>query len=475
MSLFEKPLAIIDTETTGMRAGFARVIDIGIIRVEEGKVVEQFETLLNPGTSIPSALTAIHGISDYHVASAPTFDEVALEIERLLDGAIFVAHNAAFDYGFIKAEFARIGMSFSSETLCTVKLSRSLFPSERRHNLDAIIERHAIACKNRHRAFPDAEVVWQFLRSLEQTIKPAELKRATTSVLRGAASALGKDSFTALPDTAGVYKFYGPEQELLYIGKSKRLRTRARSHFNPRAAKSDRAISKETSSIESIPTSGELSALILESALVKKEGPLYNRQLRRKHALFIGKKQAVGGYDTLVIERADEIAADGSVLAVFRSAAQAKQVVRSLAVEHALCERLLGVEPGHGPCFKSQLGACDGACRGVLPVEAHNERLATAFESRRVRAWPYRGPVIIRERESESKGTAFFLDQWILYGAYTYEDEMFQPLVEIDARFEYDTYKILTRFLRKKNHTADVQTVSSEEFAQALARVRGET
>ena len=108
MKAFPENFAIIDTETTGMRPGFARVMDIGIIRVEKGKVVEKFQTLVNPGYSVPGFISEFTGIRDEHLQDAPQFDEVALEVERLLKDAVFVAHNAAFDYGFIKAEFARL-------------------------------------------------------------------------------------------------------------------------------------------------------------------------------------------------------------------------------------------------------------------------------------------------------------------------------------------------------------------------------
>lgn len=472
-SLFDNPLAIIDTETTGMRPGFARVVDVGIIRVEHGKVVEQYETLLNPETSIPPSVSAIHGIYDHHIARAPTFDEVALEIERILDGAIFVAHNAAFDYGFMKAEFARLGMTFSAPTLCTVRLSRALFPCGR-HNLDSVIERHKLACANRHRAFPDAEVVWHFLQTIDTSVEAEALERAVAAVMKGDVRAIAKDSFRSVPDTSGIYRMYGPEHELLYVGKAKHLRARTRAHFTGTGQAADRWLGRETSFIETIPTSGELSALLLESALIKREMPLYNRQLRRKRVLYIAKRYAHDdGFDTVAIERAENIATDGSTLSVFRSAAQAKSVIRTLARQYGLCERLLGIEPGKGPCFKSQLGDC-AACAGSESPALYNARLSEAFATRSVSVWPYKRPIIIRERESDSKGTAFFLDQWILHGAYRYDDEQFEPLIEPQAAFDYDTYKIVSRFLRKPPSACDITTVAPHEFCAQLSRIRGE-
>lgn len=168
MSSFPDTLAIIDTETTGMHPAFARVIDIGIIRIEKGKEVARYETLVNPGSRLPFFIKRLTGITDTMLENAPLFEEVALEVERLLSGAVFVAHNASFDYGFIKHEFARVGIDWSADTLCTVELSRKLFPRESSHSLDAVIDRYGIGVDERHRALPDAQAVWEFIAALDR-------------------------------------------------------------------------------------------------------------------------------------------------------------------------------------------------------------------------------------------------------------------------------------------------------------------
>ena len=186
-----------------MRPGFARVIDIGIIRVEKGQVVERYQTLINPGMSVPSFISGFTGIRDADLVSAPEFEEVALEIERLLKDAVFVAHNAAFDYGFMKAEFARIGMEWGAETLCSVQLSRTLFPKERSHSLDAVITRHSIRILERHRALPDAEAVLQFMQKVNASVKPETLRRAVAKVRSGTISSAEEYNFVQLLDTGG--------------------------------------------------------------------------------------------------------------------------------------------------------------------------------------------------------------------------------------------------------------------------------
>ncbi len=160
------PLAIIDVETTGLNPRFERVIEIGILRVENGKVRKTLNTLINPVTYIPPFITEMTGISNDDIEDAPTFYDRYREIFSMLDGALFVAHNVHFDYSFIRAEFDRVGQCFEAPTLCTARLSRRIFPEHRSHSLSALIERYGFPCKRRHRAYDDAAVLHKFLRML---------------------------------------------------------------------------------------------------------------------------------------------------------------------------------------------------------------------------------------------------------------------------------------------------------------------
>src|SRR3982751_4293905 len=147
MRLFAPSLAFVDVETTGTRAARDRVTEIGIVRVDAcpgGGVpsVTEWTSLVNPGVGIPPAIVALTGISQQMIRQAPTFASLCREVIALLDGCLFVAHNARFDYGFLKHEFARVERSFTARVLCTVKLSRRLFPDAQEHHLDALIARH---------------------------------------------------------------------------------------------------------------------------------------------------------------------------------------------------------------------------------------------------------------------------------------------------------------------------------------------
>jgi len=176
-------MAIIDTETTGMRPPYSRVIDIGIIRVEDGKEVERYETLVNPQTSIPPFISDMTSITDGDLMDAPTFDEIAIEVEGFLKDAVFVAHNVGFDYAFIQSEFARLDMHFQATTLCSAALSRTLFPRQSRHNLDALIQHHGLVIDGRHRALPDADAVWQFFQKIGTEVSERKLRDAVAKKL----------------------------------------------------------------------------------------------------------------------------------------------------------------------------------------------------------------------------------------------------------------------------------------------------
>src|SRR6185437_13578583 len=167
-----RTFAIVDTETNGTSPNYNQIIEIGILRIEDGVLVDTYKTLIKPARMLPDVITSITGITNADLEYAPSFEEVAIPIKEMLQGATVVAHSARFDYSFLKNEFRRVNTPFNAKTLCTVKLSRTLFPKFAHHALDDIIARHGIACKNRHRAFDDAQVLWDFMQQLNATLQP---------------------------------------------------------------------------------------------------------------------------------------------------------------------------------------------------------------------------------------------------------------------------------------------------------------
>jgi len=160
--VWARPLTFVDVETTGAGSAGSRVLEIGAVRVEQGVVTAALSSLVDPGEPVPAWITGLTGITGADVVGAPAFAQVAPEVARMLDGAVFVAHNAAFDYSFVSMEFGRLGVAFAPPMLCTVVMSRRLFPQYRHHRLADLIERHGLAAANRHRAYDDALCLWQW-------------------------------------------------------------------------------------------------------------------------------------------------------------------------------------------------------------------------------------------------------------------------------------------------------------------------
>jgi DNA polymerase-3 subunit epsilon len=182
--MHERNYTIVDIETTGGNPKFHRIIEIGILRIEKGELVEKYKSFVNPGAEIPEFISSFTGISQKQVDKAPDFGDIAEEIFPLFEDAVFVAHNSSFDYSFLKQSFKTAGFAFHLDTLCTVRLSRALFPEFKKHNLSALVERYNFICKNRHRAFDDAKVLWDFFQYLETAVDPKILDTAIRRTIK---------------------------------------------------------------------------------------------------------------------------------------------------------------------------------------------------------------------------------------------------------------------------------------------------
>ena len=453
--LFDAPLAIVDLETTGAHPAWNRVTEIAVVEVQDGEVVSEWSTLVNPGTSIPPAIQALTGITNDMVAGAPAFEDLAPGLYERLEGRVFVAHNARFDYGFLRHEFERAGLRFQAKTLCTVKLSRRLYPGHARHNLDSLIDRHGLRCSARHRALGDAQAVWQFLRVAAEERGASELQDAVRllSQLPALPAHIERAAVDTIPEAPGVYLFYGENDTPLYVGKSVAMRSRVLQHFSgdvrsPREAQ----IAREIRRIEWRRSCGELGALLREAALVKELLPVFNRQLRRASELcgfmFDSKRLSLVQKDGINSETLPFLCG------VFRSKRSAMDALRELADEHRLCLRTLGFEKGgrsgqFGACFRHQIRRCAGVCAGRESAHAHQARAAAALAGLKTAAWPWRGPIAIVEEDREREAADLHVvDNWCLLGTAHSEAEVADLLGEsAHPRFDLDHYEILARHL----------------------------
>jgi DNA polymerase III subunit epsilon len=451
----------IDLETTGATAHFDRITEIGCVEVEQGRLVGEWSTLVNPEMRIPPAIEALTGISSAMVESAPTFSEIAPQLAERLRGKLLVAHNARFDYGFLRNEFKRVGIEFSSKVLCTVKLSRKLMPQHRRHNLDSVIERHGLACTGRHRALGDARVLWEFVQHLTREFDPEQIEACVKSQFGAPALPPGLDtvSLAGLPEAPGVYIFHGDNGAVLYVGKSVNLRSRVLSHFaaDHRNAK-DMRIAQQLQRVEWRETCGELGALLLEARLVKELAPAHNRRLRASDELFsIRWLPGRGGVEVAEVGDSAGEAWD-ELCGLFRTRRDAVNAMRELIEANELCPVVSGLEKGRGPCFASQIRKCRGACCGREPVRTHAARLAMALEALRLERWPFPKRIGIRERDSGGeRSEVHVFDRWRYLGSATGAGELAE--LAADARrpaFDLDTQQILSRFLKKKRSAVEI-------------------
>ena len=265
-----------------------------------------------------------------------------------------------------------------------------------------MIERHGLPAADRHRALGDARVLWEFVQALYRELPADEVAAAVKRVMKTPSlpPQLAPDALDAIPEAPGVYRFYGLNALPLYIGKAKNLRERIGAHFSSdyRSA-TDQRLSVELSRIEFDETAGELGALIREAALVKSLLPAHNHALRRKAESGVLELGDEPGPPRFIVAAAVDPRELPGRYGPFGGKRQAREALRALAGEHALCWKALGLEQRQGPCFARQVRKCAGACVGEESAAAHHERLRAALAPHAIPAWPHAGPVAIRESD----------------------------------------------------------------------------
>jgi DNA polymerase III subunit epsilon len=468
MSVLGEPLVFVDIETNGLNHIRGRIIEVAAIRVEGGRVTREYNQLIDPGTPLPQFITNLTGITEHDLRDAPLFMAVADELLEVMDGAIFVAHNVRFDYSFLKQEFKRIGKSFSPRQLCTVRLSRALYPAQRSHKLQSLIDRHGFAADHRHRAYDDAYVLWQFLQHAQAAFGAEILEQAIAKQIKKPSlpKGLPPEVLANLPETTGVYILEDETGAPIYIGKSVNIKKRVASHFvRDHENVGEFKIAQAVRNISYHVTNGELDALLLESQLVKEMLPVYNKLLRRIERVLVAKKIVDEfGYITVRLEESapSDIAGHTDVLAVYTRRSHARAAFDRIQREYALCPKLLGLEKSKGACFLHQLKRCNGACAQKETADVYNTRLQDAFYRQQIEEWPFKGPVLLQDRNHQDSG--LIVDKWCLLGRVR-QEEYCEPVVSPGPRvFDLDTYTILRSYLAAKAQTLKVSPLTSKQL-----------
>ena len=456
--MFLGNFVFLDLETTGATAGSDRITEIGLISVKNGQYVNEWQTLINPHRSIPNNIQLITGISNEMVENQPTFEDISDALFKRLEGKILVAHNVRFDYAFLRNEFKSCGIKYAPKRLCTVKLSRLLYPEERKHGLDSIIKRLRLTGGTRHRAMTDTRAIWDFAQHVQKEFEPSLISSSINKLIKEPSLPRGIDQemIDTIPSCPGVYIFKGENDCILYVGKSKNIRSRVISHFSgDHSNKKDLKINQNINGIEWCESAGELGALLLESQLVKTLNPIYNRQLRHREETFTIHWNPMDQPKTPLVtplSNFEEIPF-GNIYGVFATQKQALKTLKDLAKFNNLCLKNLGLESGDGPCFSYQLGNCKGICVNKEPSLNYAMRLSIALNRHLIPDWPFKGEVLLVE-QSERSGLLekHTVNNWThMHYEIEGQNETSDYRLSPPKEFDHDTFQILRKQISRSD------------------------
>ncbi|MBK1678990.1 hypothetical protein CKO20_01165 [Rhodocyclus tenuis] len=446
-----EPLVFVDLETTGPNLAADRIIEIGIVEVDADGVRE-WSSLVDPQLPISDFITRLTGIDATMTDGAPRFADLVPALSERLRGRLFVAHNARFDYGFLKREFARVGIVFRAQCLCTVKLSRRLFPQHHRHSLDALLERHAIAVAARHRALDDARVLWDLWQCWCHAHSAAQVWTAALGIIGRPQlpPQIDPSIIDDLPDAAGAFAFYDDAGKPLHIARSANVRQQALGLFAPE--RREVALANSTQRIEWREAAGELGARLHELAFQRPLRPLADDLC----AWRLVEHGAGELRPQLVYSREHDLALGDDLYGLYSSRREALLALRRIAETHRLCFSLLGLgdTPPGKPCVAHRRHACRGACIGKESATQHTARLQAALARIRLKEWPYAGPVAIVERDDFGLREDFHLvDRWRLLATVQTRSALAESLeraqqgVAVSPPFDPEIYRLFNRFL----------------------------
>lgn len=373
--------AIVDIETTGGSARLEKITEIAIYLHDGHSVTGEFVTLINPERNIPYYITSLTGITNEMVENAPKFYEVAKQIVELTEGRTFVAHNARFDYTFLREEFKALGFNFRRNLLDTVALSRKLLPGHKSYGLGNICKDLQIAINGRHRAYGDAFAtvkLFEILLNKDQEVNGCGKKLMKNTKVSKLNPSLDLAKLEKIPEEPGVYYFYNDKHDLIYIGKSRNLQQRISTHLSNNTTNRAMEMRDMISDIDWEETGSELIALLKESSEIKMNKPVFNRAQRRSNYQWgIYRFFDHHGY---LNYRFGAVNDDEIPVSVFTSKEKVKGMLNYCLEKYNLCQKLCGLYETTGACFHHQVSMCRGACCGKEPVDSYNERAEKMME-----------------------------------------------------------------------------------------------
>jgi len=451
--------AVIDLETTGGNANNNKIIEIAVVIHNGLKVIKSWESLINPETYIPSGITELTGITQSMVAEAPKFFEIAKELIEITEDTIFVAHNVRFDYSFIKSAFSDLGYTFTRKQLCTIQLTKKIFPSLPSYGLSSISENLMISNPDRHRAMGDAITTARLLEKIFHEANAAEV--IDNLVNLGIKESklpnnLSLKDIQSLPDTCGVYYFKNENGDIIYVGKSKNIQKRVASHFSDYTEKAA-TLQRLVYEIDFEETGSELASLILESYQIKLIMPEINKAQRAKSYPFVlicylNKK----GYLCFEVKQKKDLKKTKNIeiLSEYHKITVSKNRLMAIRQEYQLCDHLMEGDLLFGnPCFRYKIKQCFGACCFVEEAASYNERAALA--KLKLKKSLDGNFIIVDEGRKKDEKCLIAIQNGQYYG-YTY----------IEADFLQDSIYQWENFIKKSPENGEISNIISKYMAK---------
>jgi len=461
--------AITDIETTGGGIKGNKITEICVLVVQNGEVIDEYTSLVNPGTEIPLYIETLTNINDEMLSDAPKFAEIAPEIQKITKDCVFVAHNVNFDYNIIKAEFESLDLSFQKKRLCTVRLAKKLIPGLFSYSLGNICTSINIPHYDRHRAKGDCEAtVTLFQRCLaldpEYEVFKSLLNQKT------AASYLPPNfknsDFEKLPSSTGVYFFKDKDGIPIYIGKAKNIKSRVKSHFQEKSNRKYKLM-QATYSIDYELTGSELLALLRESALILKYFPEFNKaqkKVNRPYTLTSYHNQK--GIEQFVIHKNKNSPVSWMK---FYTREEAVKFLEFLCQEFELCPKYCGLQTGVSECSHYKIQECSGMCKGEIDKTEYNQRVSKAVDYIN----QYENSCLLVEKGRTKTEKSFIYLKKGRYAGYGFIENS----EDLSDHSQFDDYlipqqnssyadRILNSYLNKKKQIKRIELETREEFEE---------
>jgi DNA polymerase-3 subunit epsilon len=405
---------IVDIETTGNGIKGNKITEIAVFKHDGREIIEEYTSLVNPQCEIPAFITGLTGIDNGMVKNAPVFSDIVPEIQRITAGCVFVAHSVNFDYNVIKNEFLELKLPYVRKKLCTVRLSRAVFPGFRTYSLGKLCSSLGIPLENRHRARGDAHAT---VLLFEKILNTPDIGTTITRFLNSKSQeatlppSLPKTQYDRLPEKTGIYFFRNDKGEVIYTGKAKNIKKRVLSHFYDKSEK-EIQMCRLTQKIDYELSGNELVALLMESTAIKHHFPKYNRaQKRRIQAYGIFSYEDRDGIMHLAFSK---IQSAPNPISTFYSITECRDFLERVCSKFSLCAKYCHLQEGVAQCAHFRIGPCGGICRGRESSTEYNLKVKEAIEFISME----RENFIIRERGRNPEEDALVVVQDGLYYGY---------------------------------------------------------